>query len=128
MKLPWIVVTSLFLFIWITVPVFGQQKSSISGKSLTELKQEDKDPVLSISHKIISFPPLFQVMPSGHEHPARLNDLLRKEQSAPRIYSYDELGLFCKFEVQMERVVKFPVKFRLGDVQYVDWLEGKREF
>jgi hypothetical protein len=40
-------------------------------------------------------------------------------------YSYHDLGLFCKWEVNMEKAAKIPVKFRLGEVQYVERLEGK---
>lgn len=43
----------------------------------------------------------------------------------PKSYCYRDLAFFCKVEVQLEKASKIPVKFRLGDVQYVDWLEGK---
>ena len=46
--------------------------------------------------------------------------------TAPSAYSYDHLGFFCKVEVELERTVQLPVKFRLGSVDYVDYLEGKR--
>ena len=42
-------------------------------------------------------------------------------------YHCPELAFFCRIEVELEKSAKLPVKFRLGDVQYVDWLEGKRE-
>ncbi len=44
---------------------------------------------------------------------------------APKAYNYHLLGAFCKIDVQLEKVVKMPVKFRLGTVNYVDKLEGK---
>ena len=34
-------------------------------------------------------------------------------------------GFFCKKELQMERFTKLPFKFRLGNVQQCDWMEGK---
>jgi hypothetical protein len=37
----------------------------------------------------------------------------------------DDLPFFCKIEHQMGKKMKTPVKFRLGSVEYVDWLEGK---
>ncbi len=46
-------------------------------------------------------------------------------QSQPGVYNYHHLAFFCKIEVQLEKASKFPVKFRLGDVNYVDRLEGK---
>lgn len=44
----------------------------------------------------------------------------------PQAWCYADLALFCKLEVKMEKATRFPVKFRLGDVEYVDRLEGKR--
>lgn len=43
----------------------------------------------------------------------------------PSAWCYKELAFFCKLEVKMEAKAKFPIKFRLGDVRYVDQLEGK---
>jgi len=40
-------------------------------------------------------------------------------------WAYEHLGMFCKLDVQLERRAKFPVLFRLGDVQQVDAWEGK---
>lgn len=35
------------------------------------------------------------------------------------------LGFFCKKELQLEKAIKLPLKFRLGSVQQCDWMEGK---
>lgn len=35
------------------------------------------------------------------------------------------MPFFCRIEHQMEQSARFPVKFRLGDVNYVDRLEQK---
>ncbi len=43
----------------------------------------------------------------------------------PKAYSYEDLAVFCKLEVQLEKTLKFPVKIRLGEVNYVEMLEGK---
>ncbi len=72
-------------------------------------------------------PPVFQkpfAMPlpltQTPEIPALRVELLRPA------YRYEDLAFFCRLEVKMEQALRFPVKFRLGDVPYVDWLEGKR--
>jgi len=44
----------------------------------------------------------------------------------PKAWQYQDLALFCKLEVKMERAFRLPLRIRVGDVQYVDWLEGKR--
>lgn len=49
-----------------------------------------------------------------------------KPSKVPMVYSYHDLAPFCKIEVQLERKLKFPFKFRLGEVQYTERLEGKR--
>lgn len=43
----------------------------------------------------------------------------------PSNYYSSTLGFFCKKELQVEKTVKFPVKFRLGSVAYCDAMEGK---
>ena len=48
-------------------------------------------------------------------------------QQIPLVYAYKDLALFCKLEVKLEQTVQMPIKVRLGSVDYVDWLEGKRD-
>ncbi|MEZ5058564.1 MAG: hypothetical protein R2879_16135 [Saprospiraceae bacterium] len=52
-----------------------------------------------------------------------LNDL--HPDPIPVLFQTCDLPVFCKVEVELEKTVSFPVKFRLGSVDYVDWLEGK---
>jgi hypothetical protein len=44
----------------------------------------------------------------------------------PSVFSVETLPFFCKIEYKMGLQKKLPLKFRLGDVQYVDELERKR--
>lgn len=40
-------------------------------------------------------------------------------------YYTEHLGMMCKEELKLEKVIKFPVKIRLGSKEQVDYLEGK---
>jgi hypothetical protein len=48
-----------------------------------------------------------------------------KPKQIPSIFSVEALPFFCKIEYKMGLNKSMPIKFRLGDVQYVDELEGK---
>lgn len=50
---------------------------------------------------------------------------LKKPLTVPSVFSVETLPFFCKIEYKMGLNQKVPIKFRLGDVQYVDQLEGK---
>lgn len=43
-------------------------------------------------------------------------------------WSAECLPFFCRIEHDLSRKSAVPVKFRLGSVEYVDWLEGKGEW
>jgi hypothetical protein len=56
---------------------------------------------------------------------ANLKPSINLSVTQPKAWCYADLAFFCKMEVKIERAARFPIKFRLGDVGYVDWLEGK---
>ncbi|MEY4133676.1 MAG: hypothetical protein ACOYOO_07340 [Saprospiraceae bacterium] len=40
-------------------------------------------------------------------------------------FSPADLAFFCRLEYKMEKALKFPLRIRLGEVQYVEEMEGK---
>ena len=95
------------------------QEVKIAGKSYIQLKKGVQP----------SPPTLF--LPSNNwqfylfVNPTQESILHKQPKNVPKAYAYDELGFFCKWEVKMEKAAKIPVKFRLGEVQYVERMEGK---
>lgn len=100
-------------------PVYGQRSSSNAA------------PGLRLPGDTIRTPPAIYQLPSMSVLPSwrALESATRKQvleaPPMPAAYSYDKLGAFCKWEVQLEKAARMPVKFRLGEVQYVERLEGK---
>ncbi|MEP7164989.1 MAG: hypothetical protein ABI741_09845 [Ferruginibacter sp.] len=50
----------------------------------------------------------------------------RSTTIVPAYFSCTQLGFFCKKEWKFESATKIPLRFRLGSLQYNDWLEGKK--
>jgi hypothetical protein len=40
-------------------------------------------------------------------------------------YYIDKLGIFCKKELQLDQLTPMPIRFRLGSLEYVNWMEQK---
>ena len=95
--------------------------AQISGKSIPQLRQElQTTPSFSFNYQSVHL--LTYQLPAENA-----TTVMNYHSSITNYYSYDCLAFFCKIEVKLEKAVKMPIKFRLGDVDYVDRLEGKRQ-
>jgi len=102
----------------------------ITGKSIPELRRETDRlfPTPPPHSRLLrsALPALAGKWTQGTQGPS-LSGTFRRPVDIPSVYSYRDLAFFCKLEVQLERRARIPIKFRLGDVLYVDYLEGKRD-
>jgi hypothetical protein len=90
-----------------------------SGKSMHELQIAVHAPLDTLFFPKLLPAPAFAALHTGQK------PLLPNGPFLPR-WSADDLPFFCKIEHDWSKNrVRIPVKFRLGSVDYVDWLEGK---
>jgi|SRR5690348_14886041 len=52
---------------------------------------------------------------------------LKQPNILPGNFYSSRLPFFCSKELQIQKATGFPIKFRVGSVEYVDKLEGKNK-
>jgi len=46
----------------------------------------------------------------------------------PSNFATCNYGFFCKQELKLEKQTHIPIKFRLANMEYSNWLEGKSKY
>ncbi|GJM33008.1 MAG: hypothetical protein DHS20C18_20090 [Saprospiraceae bacterium] len=120
-----ILLPTLFLFVLLLLSngLLAQCNYCIGGKTLVELRKETTIPYPLLSVNLLHLPRLISTY--GLEAKKQQMPTMKEPLKFPKSGCYEDMAFFCRLEVKLENAVKFPIKFRLGDVQYVDRLEGK---
>jgi hypothetical protein len=91
------------------------------GKSVPEIKKLLETPAFPRHYSLLSATiPAGAACSTPEESPLFFTPGLAQ-------WKPEDLPFFCKIEHQMGKKMPVQFKFRLGSVDYVDWLEGKRE-
>jgi hypothetical protein len=101
----------------------GQAPGRIAGKSIVALRQEASVPtpqrLFQQGFALLPYP-----LPGFRVNTPWISAVPRSS-SPVRAFSPGDLAFFCRLEFKLEKTLRFPLKIRLGEVQYVDQLEGK---
>jgi len=106
------------LMLIISVPVFSQKSTANPSLNVLGLHRFGSS-FLTQQYQLSPLKPL----PVNN-----FNGMLQKNKLTllvPGSYYTDHLGFFCQQELQLEKMITVPVKFRLGSLQYVNYLEQK---
>lgn len=94
--------------------------AKVQDQNLVELRLSLKErPALS-NPNLYLISPIWASGKSSMNQPANL-----AAAPIPAAWRYQDLAFFCKLEVKMEKALNLPIKFRLGEVQTVERMEGK---
>ena len=113
-RLYYFLVVSLLMF---QGDIFGQGKSFLSPDSSSIFVGIRKVPA--------PFKPKFsitQFLVSDNCTPGNNFRLLAVPTSS---YYTNNLGFFCKKELQLDKITTVPIRIRLGSLEYVNWMEQK---
>lgn len=112
-------ISILFLFSTLYYPLSAQLPANISiiNKSIPQLLEE--------KFKVFSTSFGFPVHKLSEKSPFRNYPKLSLKPSPFNGVNARPMAFFCKIEVILEKKNGVPIKFRLGDIDKVDQLEGK---
>jgi hypothetical protein len=109
--------------------IFQQPKTleQIVGRKEFEFRQWAYRSVPDYIKRVVFSPtPLYQKMPVMKDLRHRFPDIPERYAfNLPAKYYICSLGVICKNELQLEKITKVAFRFRLGSLDYVNWMEQK---
>ena len=113
----------LLVLLGLSASVAYAQSDPSAVAPLPYLSEHPPSPVLLTFPLPTAFMAGFRTSP--YVPTAEWRELFRLDSGQAFRYAADDLAFFCRLEVKLEKTARLPVRFRLGDVQAVDYLEGK---
>lgn len=108
---------------------FSHQSKTIQQVSVSKeagVKQWTYSPFLNYGkNSIFYFGPLYKKLPAekGTWRMPAFSE--RYSFHLASAYYIRSLGIFCKSELQLDKLTPVPFRFRLGSLDYVNWMEQK---
>jgi hypothetical protein len=105
------------MFVLFSNPLSAQVSGFSEGKSFSELKAAVFGKSAPLFRRSLRF------------DAEKIAHITKTQQQTSLVFlpnwSAENLPFFCKIEHKWAKKARIPLKFRLGSVEYVDWLEGK---
>lgn len=121
----------LVVLLMLSTDIFSQQKILASNSNSVFKVAGNNRPTLHVGSVFYSYRVKNNFLEQQETKALLINPVnLRSASFIPsgiaKSFYCDHLAFFCKKEIQIEKITSVPLRVRLGSLDYVNWLEGKR--